>query len=329
MNRQSLGCLIIILGTGLVVSFLIIIALLVEAGGNMNRYREFQEELVDGNTRDATGKVALVDIYDVISYGMAGQLYETMVEDFTAKLRQASLDNEVKAVLVRIDSPGGEVTASDALYDAIARLDETKPVLVFIQSLGASGAYYAAMGAREVMAHELAITGSIGVILQTLNFQEASNKIGVSSVTFKSGKMKDLLNPFRPLEPEEQVFVQHLIDNTYGKFVGIVAKERKLDEEELRAGVADGRILTGAEALGVKLIDSTGYLHDAMARAREMGELSADAPVMHYVAPFSLGKLAEIFLKQEPPKVEVSLGPRTVRLEAGKLYYISPQALAH
>ena len=139
-----------------------------------------------------------------------------------------------------------------------------KPVVVYMDSLAASGGYYVSCGGKYLMANETTITGSIGVIIQTLNYEQLFNKIGLSSVVFKSGKFKDLLNGGRPLMPEEREFVQSFVMKTYDKFLGIVAKERSLPADGLRNSIADGRILSGKDALENKLIDSVGQIEDRM-----------------------------------------------------------------
>jgi len=289
---------------------------------------EFSEFHLDGSRSLHGDRVAVIDIYGVIGYSMAGELYPSMVEDIQAKLKQAREDDAVKAVLLRIDSPGGEVTASDVIFHDVVKTNKTKPVIAYIDSVGASGAYYSAIGARHIMANELSITASIGVILETMNFQGLGDKVGVQSVIFKSGKMKDLLNPFRPVSPEERTYVQGLIDETYSKFVGLVAKQRHLDEATLRSGIADGRIISGKSAVQEHLIDSTGYFEDAMAKARKLGGLPGDAAVVELQAPMRLGRLLK-FLGQAPVNtVQVNLGPESVKLEAGKLYYISQHLFA-
>src|SRR5205823_1649862 len=164
-------------------------------------------------------------------------------------------DSRVKAIVLVIDSPGGEVTASDAIYSAVVKAGARKPVVVYMESLAASGGYYVSCGGKFLMASETTITGSIGVIIQTLNYEQLFNKVGLASVIFKSGKFKDMLNGARPITPEERELVQNFIMKTYDKFLGIVAKERNLSADLLRNTIADGRILSGKEAFENKLID--------------------------------------------------------------------------
>ncbi|MDR1304098.1 MAG: signal peptide peptidase SppA [Verrucomicrobiales bacterium] len=314
-----------LLGLSLLVNFL-----LLAAGGSRARARGETAAFhaVHHSGQPGGGQVAIIDLQGLISYGAPGTGRRNMVDEFLAKLKQAGDTDAIHAVLLRVNSPGGEVTASDVIYRAVKKLDRQKPVVAYIQTVGASGAYYSALGARHLMANELSLTASIGVIMQTMNFQGLADKVGVQSLTFKSGKMKDLLNPFRPATDEEQAYVQALIDETYGKFVGIVAAERQLDEEQLRAGVADGRVVSGKTAAREHLIDATGYLEDAIAKARELAGLPDHAEVVELQAPFSLAQLFRILGHAPIDKIELHLGPRGAELQAGQLYYLTEMNLA-
>jgi protease-4 len=327
MGKKIFGCLGLLLVLGLAFSIVLNIALLSQSAGSssIKGTKSFQESYVEGPTFRPAGKVAVIDLFGVISYGVYGQVHSTMVDDLVAKLKQAREDDAIKAVILHIDSPGGEVTASDVLYHEISKTNAVKPVIAYIDSVGASGAYYAAMGAHTVMANELSITGSIGVIMQTINVEQLSEKIGVSALTFKSGKMKDLLSPTRQPTPEEIAYVQALIDETYGKFVGIVARERELDEATLRAELADGRILSGKTAAAADLVDKTGYFEDAIAEARSASGLGDDAQVIHLIAPFNFSSfLRTLGHAPKTPSLRIQIGPELPQLEAGKLYYMSP-----
>src|SRR5438105_2727552 len=160
--------------------------------------------------------------------------------------------------------------------------------------LAASGGYYIACGGKFLMANETTITGSIGVIIQTLNYEQLFNKIGLASVVFKSGKFKDILNGARPMTPEERELIQSFVMQTYDKFLGIVAKERSLPAEMLRNNIADGRILSGKEALNDKLIDGLGQIEDAFAKAKQLGN-APQATVVKYGPPFSLARFFRAF----------------------------------
>ncbi|NJK93013.1 MAG: signal peptide peptidase SppA [Blastochloris sp.] len=323
----TLTCLIVALI--LIVSLGLNLLLIAGSGAKVSSSAKNFEELQVKGSSFSGNRVAVIDLFGVISYGVEGQQYESMVDDFIGMLQQARDDNSIKAIVIRIDSPGGEVTASDVIYHEISKTDAIKPVVIFMESVAASGGYYSAVGGRYIMANELTITGSIGVILQTINIEGLTAKIGVTNPTFKSGKMKDILSPTRAITDEERLFIQAMIDETYGKFVGIVAKERALDETELRAGVADGRIVSGKAALKAGLIDQTGYYEDALNKAREFGKLDADAPVIRLIARPSFSKLFRLFGQAPSRDINIQLGPQNIKMEAGKLYFMSQHLFLH
>jgi protease-4 len=291
-------------------------------GGTVKESRDerYQEVYVSGE-KSSQDKIAMIDLVGIIFGQNNGG--DSMVEEVQGKLKQALETDAVKAIVVRIDSPGGEVKASDDLYRALVAAREKKPVVVYMDSVAASGGYYAAMGANYIVASDLTITASIGVILQTINYGELAGKIGLKTLTFKSGKMKDLLSPTREMTPEEQLYVQGLIDETYGKFVGIVAKERRLPEAELREGVADGRIVSGNQALAAKLVDALGTLEDAITKAEELsGAINAKVVRLQTVVNFS--DVFRLFMQTPHNRsVQVHLSPDTLGLQPGKLYYLS------
>src|SRR5205823_517874 len=163
--------------------------------------------------------------------------------------------------------------------------------------------------------------------IQTLNYEQLLNKIGLASVVFKSGKFKDMLNGARPITPEERELVQNFIMSTYDKFLGIVAKERNLPADLLRNTIADGRILSGKEALQNKLIDGLGELDDAFAKARQLGN-APDAKVVKYGPPFSLSRLLRVFGESES-KIELQLPKQLVpQLESGRAFFLPEAVLA-
>jgi protease-4 len=238
-------------------------------------------------------------------------------------LQQARDDTHVKAIVLEIDSPGGEVTAADQIYNAVVKARARKPVIIYMDSLAASGGYYIACGGKFLMANETTITGSIGVIIQTLNYEQLFNKVGLASVVFKSGKFKDILNGARPMTDEEKQLIQTFVMQTYDKFLGIVSKERSLPADMLRNNIADGRILSGKEALNDKLIDGLGQIEDAFAKAKQLGN-APDAAVVKYGPPFSLSRLFRAFGEfGGESKIELQLPKQLVpQLESGRAYFL-------
>jgi protease-4 len=250
----------------------------------------------------------------------------------------AADDPRVSAVVLVIDSPGGDVLASDEIYQAISTFqDESgKPEIASMQSLAASGGYYAAAPCQWIVAHELTLTGSIGVILNGFNYRALLNKVGVTPQTYKSGRFKDMLSGSKPMDevtPEEQRMLQTLVDQTFDRFKEVVRQGRgaaaqangelgqtlATDWEEY----ADGRILSGQQAFDHGFVDELGNLDDAIARAQSLTSIP-DANLIRYQRPFDLGSLFRLFGRTESTELTIDLGVDLPRLEAGRLYYLAP-----
>jgi len=324
---RKLGCLSIFLFVALCVSLFVNFMLLMTALQRFGGVREiepiprFREVLVQKGGRGITDKVVLITMRGLISSSIPGSVTDSMVDDMRTALQQARDDDRVRAIVLEIDSPGGEVTASDAIYSALVKARAKKPVVVYMESLAASGGYYVSCGGKFLMASETTITGSIGVIIQTLNYEQLFNKVGLASVIFKSGKFKDMLNGARPITPEERELVQNFIMKTYDKFLGIVAKERNLSADLLRNTIADGRILSGKEAFENKLIDGLGELDDAFTKAKQLGN-APEAKIVKYGPPFSLSRFLRIFGGTDS-KIELQLPKQFIpQLESGRAYFL-------
>ncbi len=188
-------------------------------------------------------------------------------------------ESSIKAILIRIDSPGGAVGPSQEIYREIRRTMETKPVIASMGSLAASGGYYIASAANYIVANPGTITGSIGVIIHFPNMRELFGKIGYQMTTIKSGRFKDIGNPARDMTPEEKELLQQTIEETYRQFVRDVAKARSLPEEDVRK-IADGRIIMGEKALELKLVDQLGNYEDAIIKAGELGKIEGEPDVI-------------------------------------------------
>jgi len=324
---RRLGCFSIFLFVALCASLFVNFVLMVAAFQRFGGVREpepiarFREILLQRGSRGTADKIAVITMRGLISSSLPGTVSDSMVDDMRAALQQARDDNHVKAIVLEVDSPGGEVTASDAIYSALIKTRARKPVVVYMDSLAASGGYYVSCGGKYLMASDTTITGSIGVIIQTLNYEQLFNKVGLASVIFKSGKFKDMLNGARPITPEERELVQSFIMKTYDKFLGIVAKERNLPADLLRNTIADGRILSGKDALENKLIDGLGELDDAFAKAKQLGN-APEAKVVKYGPPFSLSRFLRIFGEADS-KIELQLPKQLIpQLESGRAYFL-------
>ncbi|BCR05419.1 multidrug transporter [Desulfuromonas versatilis] len=189
-------------------------------------------------------------------------------------------DSSVKAIVLRIDSPGGGVGPSQEIYEEVRKANEIKPVVASMGSVAASGGYYVAAPARSILANPGTITGSIGVIMEFTNFQELLEKIGLKSQVVKSGEHKDIGSPVRPMSEADRAILQSLIDDVHAQFVSAVAEGRQMTTEEV-APLADGRIFTGRQALEQGLVDELGNLQDAIDVAARMAGIEGEPRVIY------------------------------------------------
>ena len=244
-------------------------------------------------------KIALISIDGVISD------YYPIVKNIDIAMK----DGSVKAVVIKVDSPGGAVGASQEIYRAIEKLRITKPVVVSMGNVAASGGYYVSIPANVIYANPGTITGSIGVIVQHVDASRLLNKIGIKINNIKSGKNKDILFPNRPLTPEAKRIIEKTVKDVYEIFLEDVVKYRNINIETLRK-YADGRILSGREAKKLKLIDKLGNIQDAINEAKELAGLRNK-------------KVLLIELKEKPPLLEQILGSKINNIIAPSgLYYL-------
>ncbi|MDB6020001.1 MAG: Signal peptide peptidase SppA, type [Pedosphaera sp.] len=291
---------------------------------------------------DAVNKIAVINVDGVISGQTVDQSY-SMVSIIKEELRRAKRDGDVKAVILKVNSPGGEVLASDEIAKAITKFEteSSKPVVVSMGSLAASGGYYVSAPCTWIVANELTITGSIGVIMHGLNYRGLLDKIGVRPEVYKSGKFKDMLSGTKTqdeISPEERQMVQSLIDETFDKFKSVVAEGRhgayqsnKQQGKMLSSDwedYADGRILSGKEAYRLGFVDELGDFEAAVKRAESItGIRSNHANLVQYQPVFDLSNLFRLFGKSDAKAVKVDLGVELPKLQAGYLYFLSPTYL--
>lgn len=234
----------------------------------------------------ADEKVLLIPVNGLISDFSHKGLLRTepsMIQDVVSQLDMAAEDPKIKAVLFKIDSPGGSVTASDILYHEIQsfRKRSGKPLSVVLMNVAASGGYYTALPADMIMAHPTSITGSVGVIFLRPKVNGLMEKIGVDVITHTSGAHKDMGSPFREASPEEAQMFEGLAENLGNRFVGLVKKHRGLSDSAL-AEVGTARIYLAEQALEIGLVDEIGYLSDAFEKTRSMAGLPEDARLVVY-----------------------------------------------
>ena len=200
------------------------------------------------------------------------------------KLEMARLDKRVRAVILRLNTPGGTVTASDAMYRQIERFKTRtgKPVVALMMDVTASGGYYLACAADKIVAYPTTVTGSIGVILQTFSLKPALNRLGIQTTALTSGPNKDAGSPFSVLMPDQQAVLQSLVDDFYGRFREVVRQNRPLIAADQFDELTDGRVLSGDRAVKVGMVDQVGDLYDAFRRAKKLAGLSSADLVLYH-----------------------------------------------
>jgi protease-4 len=254
---------------------------------------ELNESVVACDPGFVLSKIALIDIDGVLVNARESSLLttgENKMAMIVEKLRKASEDSRVKAVVLRINSPGGSVTASDILYNEVQKVRKGdpcrripgKPVVASMQDVAASGGYYISCAADQIVAEPTTVTGSIGVVMMTWNAKGLLDKVGVSTDAIKSGPNKDAGSPFRPMKPEERQIFQSMIDEYYQRFLTIVGHSRThLKPEKIRE-LADGRVYTGRQALKLGLVDYEGSLDDALILAKDLAGMKSARVVMYH-----------------------------------------------
>ena len=224
-------------------------------------------------------------------------------------------NSAIKAIVLRIDSPGGGVGPSQEIHDEVKRIDADKPIVVSMGSVAASGGYYIAAPARRIFANPGTITGSIGVIMEFTNFQELLEKIGLHNQVVKSGKHKDIGSPVRPMTDEDRAILQALIDDVHSQFIDSVAAGRHLDPQKVRV-LADGRIFTGRQARELGLVDELGSLEAAVRRAGELGGIDGKPEVVY--PPSEKPKLIDFLIQEASSQIRQAL----LRQQGGGLQYV-------
>jgi protease-4 len=307
------------------------------------------EECVLKDNDARSSKIAVVTVDGIITDNARDQAGNNMVDVIKAQLDRAKDDDRVKAVILKVDSPGGEVMASDEISKAIANFQTDdpvepgkpgkrgKPVVCSMGSLAASGGYYISVPSRWIVANELTITGSIGVILHTWNYRGLMDKVGLAPVTYKSGLYKDMLSGERStneIPAEERVMVQGLIDETYQKFKNVVADGRKSAHEKNKTeghalvnnwtNYADGRVLSGTQAFKYGFVDELGDFDKAVERTKEIAHIH-NANLIEYRERYDISEFLRLFGQSDSThNIKLDLGVEMPKLQAGQLYFLSP-----
>ncbi|MFH0952849.1 MAG: signal peptide peptidase SppA [Verrucomicrobiota bacterium] len=274
----TITLLAIFLVLSMAVSFGLFAALAAKGGGGRGGDKgqdEFPELTEKWSYGSGDVKAVRIPVEGVIFRENGEGFFGTKFDKIEAILRQircAQNDTDVKAIILEVDSPGGDLTASDEIYQALRNFKASaggRKVVAFFRDLAASGGYYISMPADWIIAEPTTLIGSIGVIMQTLNWKGLSEKIGVTDTTIKSATNKDLLNPFHDVPPEQIEILQNVIDHMHERFCFVVGAARKLDPNRLDT-IADGRVFTADASLGFDLIDQIGYWDEVVAKTAEL-----------------------------------------------------------
>ncbi len=261
VNKSTKIFLFVLLGLGILTTVSVLMFWL------MLKSVDRKDEIVFHGSGD---KIAVVEIKGVILDS----------EEIVRQLKKFHEDRSIQAILLRIDSPGGGVAASQEIYEEVRKIRETgKIVVVSMSSLAASGGYYVACGANKIVANRGTLTGSIGVISQFMQFDSLMGKIGITMNTIKSGKMKDAGNPFRRMTADDKEYFQSLMDDVHKQFIGVVEDEREIEHDTL-VKYADGRVFTGEQALELGLVDTLGTFEDAVGIAAELAGISGEPSIV-------------------------------------------------
>ncbi len=312
------------------------------------RNQNLEEVVIEPTNVD--DKIAVITVDGIISSDEVDRTGLNQQEYIKEQLKQAQGDKDVKAVILKVNSPGGEVLASDEINKELRDFQDQshKPVVVSMGDLAASGGYYISVPARWIVANELTITGSIGVIMHGYNYRKIMDKIGLQPHVFKSGVHKDMLSGEREpeedeppveqkIDKEEDAMVQNLIDEAYGKFKSVVQAGRgaaaKANGNEGHALVsnwtdyADGRVLSGRQALDHGFVDELGDFDTAVKRAEKLTSISAANLVEYHVQVDLESALSRILGKSPAPALKIDLGFDLPKLKAAHPYYILPIAV--
>ena len=318
---------IFLLGKGCVSSF----QTLLEKGPAFNSSLALSEDRIGKKIIQAaafgeTRQIAVIDIKGIIVY--EANFNNASAQRIAAELRAAREDDNVVAILLDMDTPGGEVVASDDLLHQVqACRAKGKPVITCMRSLAASGGYFIASGSDWIVANRMTLTGSIGVIISSYKIQGLLQKIGVEPEVYRSGVMKDMLSPTRERTEQEKAYIQSMVQMTFKEFCQVVAAGRvafQTPDDVAASPFGDGRVLSGSDALQLGLIDQLGYFEYAVAKAKELTQAPGAAIVRFSLAPSFL----DYVLSMKAPgalKLEGLLTPHSFSPEPGKTYFLAPE----
>jgi protease IV len=295
------------------------------ADGNASGEGSITEELISGSGKTKVVRISVSGV--IVERSRAAAFYDKVAtaDRVIEELQTAGEDKNVAAVMLRVDSPGGGVTASDRIHREVEKLREKKVVVVLMGDTAASGGYYISAAANRIFAHPTTVTGSIGVIVNSVNFHDLMKQFGVQAVTIKSGEYKDLLSPFKPVDElaNDKAVYQRIVTTLYDRFAMLVSKGRNIPIDRVKE-LADGRIYDAQTALENKLIDEIGYQDDVLAwLKKKLGQ--KDLMLVEYTRPG--GFFSRIFLESSDTdikRVAISESLRWLELGARPMYLWLP-----
>ncbi len=316
----------LVLGVSMMVNCGLVLGLAIMGSGSVHSRLEAEDEYPKLKEIWSYGhgsvKAVRIPVTGVIMRENEGgflRLSMDRVESILRQIRAAQNDSAVKAIILEVDSPGGSITPTDEIYQALNTFRASakgRKVVVLIHGVAASGGYFIAMASDWIIAEPTAFIGSISVIIQTLNWKGLSDKIGVRDVTVKSGKNKDLLNPFQEVNPEQVAMLQAMVDSLHQFFVNIVKQSRPIKDAALQE-MCDGRVFTAMDAQQRHMIDQLGYWSDAMAKTAQL----LGQPTIKVIRYDERADLARWLAQLRSPPINVSL-PGWMNVEGPQLMYL-------
>lgn len=294
---DALTCLPAIIEDAMRLSLLLLLIGLIAGCGTpsflitpVSNTNTLQEHTVREGEGWSPDKIVIIEVEGMLANARSGGLLqptENKVSLFTQQLEKAASDPRVKAVILRINSPGGTVTASDTMYQSVVDFKKKtgKTVVAAAQEMATSGGYYVALGADRIIAHPTSVIGSIGVIFQTFDIEGTMGKIGLRAEAIKSGPLKDMGSPLHRLSAAEREVMQSMVDEYYQRFVAVVRAHRPVEDEATLKLVTDGRVFSGEQARSLGLVDETGTLDDAITITRQLAN-TPSAKVILYKRPY-------------------------------------------
>ena len=314
----ALGLIALVIGV-------VVIALAVGAGGGLGgppaAQAVYEEEYVSGEGSDTVAVIPVEGTIASADSSIGGIQPTTTPEGLSDALDQAADDESVRAIVIEVNSPGGGVTASALMHESIMEFKENtgKPVVVSMADTAASGGYYIATAADEILANETTLTGSLGVVIPLLNFSEAADNYGVTQKYITSGEFKAMGSSWKDLTPEEREIFQSIVDEDYEEFVEVIVEGRDLPEDRVRE-LADGRVYSGEQAKENGLVDRFGDLEDAARVSRDLAKID-EATVVRYIQEPTFSETLLAHLAPPEPEASRIIEEAGLNLEA-KPYYL-------